>query len=155
MSLHCFPTLSLLSSLCHILSLSWCHYIYLSVFPLARVLGCFYSTHSPTIFITQRTNTTTSLCLSFSLSPFLALSVIPLSNSLSKWGCSYIQAFRPFSQCSVGIRVGLWKIIWKSMYAVNYAENYNVFSSECKFSNLNFSQSSWLSLWFVTEITLW
>lgn len=52
-----------------------------------RVLACFYSAHSPAIFITQRTNSKTSLCLSFSLSPFLALSVSPLSNSLSKWDC--------------------------------------------------------------------
>lgn len=51
----------------------------------ARVLGCFYSTHSAPIFIAQRTNTTTSLCLPFSPSSFLALSVSPLSNSLSKW----------------------------------------------------------------------
>lgn len=52
----------------------------------ARVLGCFFffPTHSAPIFITQRTNTTTSLCLSFSPLPFLALPVSPLSNSLSK-----------------------------------------------------------------------
>lgn len=44
------------------------------------VLGCFYSTHSPAIFITQWTNTTTSLCLSFSPIPALALSDSPPSN---------------------------------------------------------------------------
>ena len=65
-----FSSLPLYYYLYVILPLSWCHYIYLLCFLSypARLLGCFYSTHSPAIFITQRTNTTTSLYLSFSLS---------------------------------------------------------------------------------------
>lgn len=78
---YCYVALSFFQ--CHI-SLSLC---FLSC--AARVLGCFFfPTHSPPIFITQRTNTTTYPCQSLSLSPFLALPVSPLSNSLSKWGCS-------------------------------------------------------------------
>lgn len=75
----------------HYIALSLWVSLYLSLCFLsyaAGVLCCFYSTHSPPIFIPQRTNTTTSLCLSFSPLPFLALPVSPLSNSLSKWDCS-------------------------------------------------------------------